>query len=176
MLRRRLETTDQLVMDDADLLAQIMSTVRKAQSAFQNLCRDGRAIYGPDSRDLLALDASLSALGNIIELLEGIESRGGQFDLIHSVLVTSMAPSLSGDMISIAEAIIWDMCNLEKCLVDVQSDTITRSSASVPLLPPGEAMSIHRMLEKYYSIMNNTSKGQLMCVNASEKFVHVLKS
>jgi hypothetical protein len=159
-----------LAMADDNLLAQVVKAVQEAQSAFQSLCRDHKGIQAPDvePHDLLALDASLQALGNIVEILEGLDKADVQLELFHSILATPVVVSTSNNQTSMANAMIADMRNLKRRLVDVRHDTTTSRSAvsAAPgrLLSSGEVKSVRRMVEKYNSIVSEVSSGQNLCV------------
>jgi hypothetical protein len=149
-------------MDDDAPLSQIVSTIQKTQLAFQKLLHSYRAAHGPDdSQDLLALDVAMQALGTIVEILDGINDSGGQLDLVQWVLRAPAVPSVEGHDISITQALIQDMRNLEQRLINVNRQIITDG---VTRLLPEEATSVRRMVEKYHSIITKVSTGQNLCV------------
>jgi hypothetical protein len=152
-------------MDEDALLARIVGAVQGARSAFQNMCDRHRIVHAPDSHDLLALDASLQALGNVVEILESIVSDGAQLVLVNSVLTAPVACTASGDQISLVETIIADMDNLKLRLSKIQQgmvDGSTSSSATIQSFAIGEVMGIRWMVEKYRSMFSSVSGGQVM--------------
>jgi hypothetical protein len=157
-------------MADDNLLAQVVKAVQEVQSAFQSLCRDHKGIQVPDAEphDLLALDASLQALGNIVEILNNLDKADVQLELVHSILAAPVVVSAPDNQISMANAMIADMRNLKSRLTDVRHNvTTTRSTVSADsaqILSPGEAVSIRRMVKKYRSIIRDVSSSQTLCV------------
>jgi hypothetical protein len=155
-------------MDDSGLLAQVVIAVRGVQSAFQNLCSAIHVCNSEEPCDLLALEVSLQSLGTIIEILDSIDTGGGQLDLSYSILATPNTVSTSGGQISVVDAMIVDMHNLEQRLIDVRREIATahpsRSSAPAGVISLGEAMRIRGMIEKYHSIITEVMRGQTMCV------------
>jgi hypothetical protein len=161
----------QLTVAEDNLLAQVVDAVQAARLAFQGLCSDDRVIHAPNSRDLLALDAGLQALGNIVELLNGIDRGNRQFEVIQSVLDALVDVSMSANKIPMANAMIADMNNVEKRFIDVRrviaATNSSDSTASTNPFPPGEAMRICQIVKKYYSIMSEVLNCQILCVIAS---------
>jgi hypothetical protein len=160
-------------MDDDALIPQIVFTVQETQRAFQNFLYNYRAAHGPDSRELLALDAAMQALGTIVGILDGIESRGGRLDLLQWMLRVPIVPSIEGHNISIAQALIWDMRNLEQRLNDVTRMLTT--DGTIKSLP-SEAIGIRQMVKKYHSIISKISNAQMMYVfpSSTDKSILIL--
>jgi hypothetical protein len=154
-------------MDEEIILSDVVKAVQGARLAFQSMCSNSGLVYGPYSRDLLALDVNLQALGDIVEILDGVHCSGAQIDFAHSILATPVI-SAFGQQISMAHTMIADMRNLERRLMDVQRDITTadvsNSHPPAQLLATGEAMNIRRMVEKYRSTICGASTGQIMCV------------
>jgi hypothetical protein len=167
---RQLKRIYSRAMVDDDLLAQVANAVQGALWAFRTLCRDHKGYQSSDTEphDLLALDVSLHALGNIVEILNGLEAADVQLEFVHSILAAPVIVSSPDNQTSMANAMITDMRNLKRRLTDVRHDITNRHSAvsapSVQILPPGEAISIRRMVEKYHSIISEVSSGQNMYV------------
>jgi hypothetical protein len=160
-------------MDEDALLPQIVFTVQETQRAFQTLLHNYRVAHGPDPGNLLALDVAMQALGTIVALVYSAETSGAQLGLIHWVLRALVVPSVDGYNISIADALIWDMRNLEKRLIELNHEVTVEGTISSP---PGETMSIRRMVEKYLSIISKISSGQVMYVAASWTGISILTS
>jgi hypothetical protein len=144
---------------DEPRLAEVLYAVRRARSAFQNLCGDRTSLHAQaDSGGLLALDVSFQALGNVVEILDGVVSGGAQIQIIDYILVKPAFISASGDSTLLADAIIADMCNIQARLDDVKRtislSSVQESRTLVHLLPLGEAMSIRGMIDKYRSIIS----------------------
>jgi hypothetical protein len=161
-------SNDRFAMDEPRL-SEVLDAVQGARSAFQKLCGEHPSLrVQADSRDLLALDASFQALGNIVQTLEGVVSGGTQIQLVDSILTTSIPIPASGNHVSFADAIIGDMHTLQARLNDVRSNisplNIQSSTTLMQLLPLGEAMSTRAMIEKYRSIINDACSSQIMCV------------
>jgi hypothetical protein len=148
-------------MDDDALLPQIVDAVQKTQQAFQNLLSNPRVAHGTDSQDIQGIGVAMQALGTIVEILEGIESSGVQLELVHKILSNPTALSVSGYNISIAETLISDMRNLEQRMIDMNRRVAPDGMINSP---PGEAMRIRTMVEKYHSIISQIPSGQTMCV------------
>jgi hypothetical protein len=171
---------NRLAMDERRL-ADVLTAVQGAQSAFQNLCGNHRLFNThADSRDLQALDISLHALGNVVEMLDGVISGRAQIQLVDSILAAPALISASGDSTSLADVIIGDMHNLQTRLIAIQRNISPLndqdSQTLVHQLPLGEAMSMRGMIDKYRSIISEVCSGQIMCVIASWRAGSVLKS
>jgi hypothetical protein len=175
-------TNDRFAMNEPRL-AEVVDAVQGARSAFQNLCgvRTPSRVQA-DSRDLQAfkLDVSLQALGNVVEILEGVVSRGTRVQLVEDILAAPALKSGSDNPTSLANAIIADMRNLQARLIDVQCkvspSSVQNYGTSIELLPLGEAMSMRRMIQKYRSIIGDACSGQIMCVITLQIVVSVLTS
>jgi hypothetical protein len=166
-------------MDKDDTLARVAKAVQGARSAFQDLCSDYRdVIKVPDSHHILALDVDLQALGSIFERLNGIDPGDGNYERIYSLLATPVTVSASENQNSMADALISDMRNLNRRLIDVRAIMTTTESMSPESsgkhFPPREAMSIGRMVKKYYSIISEVLNSQVLCVVALSVGVFVL--
>jgi hypothetical protein len=164
---------------DGNRLAEVRTAVEGTRLAFQNLCNGQRLCQAEvNSRDVLNLDISLQALGNVINILDEVVSDGARIQLVDSLLATSIPISASGNHTLFADAIIADMHNLEARLVDVQGEISHSSSQNSPtlvqLFPHGEALSVRIMIDKYRSIISEACSGQIMCVITSWKAVDVL--
>jgi hypothetical protein len=146
-------------MDEEALLYQIVFTVQETQRALQNLLHNHKPTNGSDSQGIVGLDIAVQALGAIVGILERIQSSGGQLNFVHWILRAPVVPSISGYNISIAEALIWDMRNLEQRLIDINRQAIADGMISSL---NGEVMNIRRMVDKYRSIIDSISSGQMM--------------
>jgi hypothetical protein len=160
-------------MDEEALLPQIVFTIQETQRAFQTLLHNYRVTQGRDPCNLLALDVAIQALGTIVAMLYTAEANGVQLGLIHWVLCTPIVPSIDGYNISIAQALIWDMRNLEQRLIVLNHGVTMEGTISSP---PGEVMSIRRMVEKYLAIISKISSGQVMYVSACLTGITILIS
>jgi hypothetical protein len=157
-------------MAEDGILASVVDAVQGARLAFQDLCNDRRAIHGLDSRNFPALDVGLQALGNIVEILNGVNISGAQMNLIRIILAAPVVISASDAQISMADAMITDMRNIERRLSDVRRNIAANgpnSSSLEQLLPHGEVVIMRRMVEKYHSMISGASAGQIMCVSLS---------
>jgi hypothetical protein len=132
-----------------------------------------RVTHRPDPRDLLALDVAMQALGTIVMVLSTAQDSGVQLGFVYRVLCALIVPCVEGYNISIAQALIWDMRNLEQRLIDLNREVTTNGIISSP---PGEAMNIRRMVEKYLSIISKISSGQMMYVAICSIGVSILIS
>jgi hypothetical protein len=150
-------------MDEDALLPQIVFTIQETQREFQTLLHNYRVTHGPDPCNLLAMDVAIQVLGTIVAMLYTAEASGVQLGLIHWVLRALVLSSVDGDNISIAQALIWDMRNLKQRLIELNHEVTVKGTMSSP---PGEAMSIRRMVEKYLFIISKISSGQVMYVAA----------
>jgi hypothetical protein len=148
-------------MEDDALLSQIIFTIQETQRAFQSLLYNRRATHGSDLQDILGVDVAIQALGTIVGILEEVESSGGRLNIVDWTLRAPVVSSISGNDISIAQALIWDMRNLEQRLIDLNRQLVTNGTISSL---PGEGMSIRGMVEKYLLIISQMSTGQMMCV------------
>jgi hypothetical protein len=156
-------------MVDGGLLAQLVTAVQGARSAFQSLC-SATHVSDAEPRDLMVLDVSLQSLSTMVEIFDSVDPSGGQLDLVISTLSTPTIVSAAGGHISVADAMIVDMHNLEQRLTDVLHD-ITTVGPRHPLtpvkpIPLGEAMAIRAMIEKYCSLICEVSSWQRMYVMA----------
>jgi hypothetical protein len=154
---------------DEPRLAGVLDAVQGARSAFQNLCGERTSLHAQaDSGGLLALEVSFQTLGNVVEMLERVVWEGAQIQLVDSILATPTIIADSGRSISLADAIISDMRNLQARLVDVKRtislSSVQESRTLVQLLPLGEAMSMRGMIDKYRAIISEACRGQIMCV------------
>jgi hypothetical protein len=156
-------------MAEDGILSRVAKAVEGAQSAFQALYNNHRGVYANDSRDLHALDLSLQALGSIVEILDGANLNEAQIDLFCSILATPVAVPISDEQISLANAMINDLCNIERRLDGVRRNiTASGPNSRNPeqLLPLEETVSMKRMVEKYCSIISGASSGHIMCVTS----------
>jgi hypothetical protein len=138
-----------------DILAQVANAVQGARSAFQIFCSDYKVFHGPDSHDLFALDVSLQALGNSVELLDRISPGDEHFELVHSILASPVVLSASEHQDSMADAMITDMHTLKCRLMD---------AASIQSFLPGEVRRIRQMVKKYHSIITEALNAQILYV------------
>jgi hypothetical protein len=149
-------------MNEDASLPEVVSAVQGTQQAFQSLLHKYEEAHSSNSRDHLALDAAMQELGTIVTVLGTIETGGVQIDFFRWFMCKCIDPTGGDSKPSIARALIEDMSNLEQRFINLNRELATNGTISSP---PGEAMSIRRMVEKYHSIISQISSGQMMYVD-----------